>query len=149
MWRPDCSRHLIGPKKFKISSHSQILTNKASFLCPQGCTLLLNATILFIWDLKSPLGHSIYHIKSLLGYSGPEWLYLHGFSRPLNGPFFDKNFQSKAVNEGFKDRSTDTKAWMHFYCMGMMKAPGAITTRFDVAVDGRIVLLIFGVQKSG
>ena len=46
-----------------------------------------------------------------IGYSGPEWLNLHGFSRPLNGPFFDKKLQpAKAVNEGFKDRSLGTKA---------------------------------------
>ena len=83
------------------SSQTQTFSNKASFLCPQGCVLLKNAPELFIWDQGSSMRHSIYHIKSVLGYSGPEWLYLHGFSRPLNGPFFDKNLQPKAVNEGF------------------------------------------------
>ena len=83
------------------SRQTQTFSNKASFLCPQGYTFLKNATDLFVRDLGSLKSHSIYHIKSLLGYLGTKWLYLHGFSRPLNGPFFDKNLQSKAVIEGF------------------------------------------------
>ena len=63
------------------SRQTQTFSNKASFLCPQGCTLLKNATDLFVRDLGSPRGHSIYHIKSLLGYLGTKWLYLHGFSK--------------------------------------------------------------------
>ena len=32
------------------SSQTQTFSNKASFLCPQGCVLLKNAPELFIWD---------------------------------------------------------------------------------------------------
>ena len=63
------------------SSQTQTFPNKASFLYPQGCVLLKNALELFTWDQGSSMRHSIYHIKSVLGYLGPEWLYQHGFSR--------------------------------------------------------------------
>ena len=93
--------------------------------------------------------HSIYHTKSVLGYSGPEWLYQHGFSRHLNGPFFDKNLQPKAVTKAFEIE--ELKQRHKFIPMDMSKALGGIITGFEVAIqvfDGRIVLRIFGVQKS-
>ena len=77
------------------SSQTQTFSNKASILCPQGW-VLWNITInLYIRDLESQMGHSVCEAKSVLGYSGPEWLYPHGFSRPLNGLFFDKNLPIK------------------------------------------------------
>ena len=54
------------------SSQTQTFSNKASFLCPQGCVLLKNAPEVFIWDQGSPMRHSILIAKSVLGYSGPE-----------------------------------------------------------------------------
>ena len=100
---------IIGVQK---SSQTQTFSNKASFLCPQGCVLLKNAPEVFIWDQGSSMRHSIYHIKSVLGYSGPEWLWI--FKAPQL-TIFDKNLQSKAFIEGFQDRSTGTKAYIHSY----------------------------------
>ena len=41
------------------SSQTQTFSNKASFLCPQECVLLKNATKVFIYDQESPMCHSI------------------------------------------------------------------------------------------
>ena len=90
---------IFGVKK---SSQTQTFSNKASFLYPQGCILLKNAPELFIWDQQSPMRHSIWMAKSVLGYSGPEWLYLHGFSRPLKGPFLIKIYNQRYLTKAFK-----------------------------------------------
>ena len=90
------------------SSQTQTFSNKASYLCPQGCVLLENNTDLFISDLESPMGHSICIAKSLLGYSGPGWLYLHRFSIPRTN-YFSILIYNQAFYRGLYDRSTETK----------------------------------------
>ena len=94
-------------------------------------------------------GHSIYHIMSLLGYSGPEWLYLHGFSRPLNGPFFDKIYHQRLLSKTFKIEALYRRH--KFILISICKISGTIKTGFEVAIqvfDGRIVPDILQGQKS-
>ena len=107
--------HILRVQK---SSQTQTFYSKASFVCPQGCDLLKNAPELFIWDHGSSIRHSIRIAKSVLGYSDPEWLYLHGFSRPLNGPFFDKKiYNQRQLTKAFKIEELEQRH--RFIPMGM------------------------------
>ena len=68
---------------------------------PRGRVFCKKALNLLIWDQGSSMRHSIYHIKSVLGYSGPEWLYPYGILSPPKDPSFAKNLPPKEHNTGF------------------------------------------------
>ena len=71
------------------------------------------------------------------------------FFRPYFGTFSIKIYNQRQLTKAFKIEALEQ---MHKCIpMGIQKAPGGIITGFEVAIqvfDGRIVLCIFGVQKS-